>query len=69
MNDKAWAYIAVINLEVKWRQSRGKIIPAQHMKAYNRVELQHSFLTTGLDGGEWPASRKRRFTSYRTGEE
>jgi hypothetical protein len=31
------------------------------MKAYWGMEL-HAFLTSGLDGGEWSASRPGRFT-------
>jgi hypothetical protein len=33
------------------------------MKMYWLVEVElHAFLTSALDGGEWPASRPDRFT-------
>jgi hypothetical protein len=38
-NDTVWTYVVVTELEVRYRQSTGKIIPVQDKKAYQRVYL------------------------------
>jgi hypothetical protein len=37
------------------------------IKAYGGVEIAPSFLILAVDGGEWSASRLRRFTPRRGG--
>lgn len=48
--------------ELTGSNSEGKVIPMHAKKAYGGVEiLRHSLLTLELVGGEWSASRPRRF--------
>jgi hypothetical protein len=53
-NDTGWTYVALTELQVRYRQSTGKIIRVQGKKAYQRVYLKfYSFLSTALDGSDW----------------
>ena len=45
-------------LQVQWSK-----VPVQNIKVYRGVKVSlRSFLTSALDGGEWPTSRPSRFT-------
>jgi len=45
------------------RYGEGKGVPAHDIKTYAAVEVQlHSFTTSALDGGQWSASHRGRFT-------
>jgi len=49
--------------DVGVRKCKSNVIPTHTIKAYRGLGVYlHSFLTSALDGGQWPASCRGRFT-------
>ena len=48
--------------DVGVRNCKSNVIPAYTIKAYRGLGVYlHSFLTSALDGGQWPSSCRGRF--------
>ena len=49
--------------DVGVRKCKSNVIPTHTIKAYRGLGVYlHSFLISALDGGQWPASCRGRFT-------